>query len=374
VAIGPPIVIPAYKPGPALVSLVKALLPTAPGPIIVIDDGSGAQFAPVFESVAALDGVELIRHAVNLGKGAALKTGINHALVQFPDCMGIVTADADGQHAPEDIARVAAALRRNPNALIMGVRAFGAATPLRSRLGNRITCVLMRYTLGQSLADSQTGLRGIPAAMLPHLLRLASSRYEYELDMLIACQQQGCPVEEVPIRTIYIDGNKSSHFQPIADSMRIYFVLFRFTLLALCTAAIDNAVFIPLFALTGSIAKSQACGRLVATVFNYLGARTPVFHSRQRHATLLPKYLSLVVVSGLFSYAMIQVIHRYTGLSAIASKILAEGLLFLVNFTIQRDFVFKKRKKASAIDAVPLLRWDTRAEKPVEKAALLKRF
>src|SRR5581483_5978232 len=317
-----PILIPAYKPGPGLVSLVKELLQAGTSPIIVIDDGSGAQYAATFEQVAACDGVQVIRHAVNLGKGAALKSGINHALVQFPSCTGIVTADADGQHAPDDIGRIVAALRRNPHALIMGVREFGAATPLRSRLGNRITCVLMRYTLGQRLADSQTGLRGIPAGMLPHLLRLPSSRYEYELDMLITCQHHGCPVEEVPIRTIYIDGNKSSHFQPIADSMRIYFVLFRFTLLALCTAAIDNAVFIPLFALTGSVAKSQACGRLVATIFNYLGARTPVFHSRQRHVTVLPKYVSLVVVSGLLSYAMIQFVHLHTGLSAIASKII----------------------------------------------------
>lgn len=353
-----PIVIPAYKPGAALESLVKGLLGGGTAPIIVIDDGSGPAFGAIFDRVAASDGVQVIRHAVNLGKGAALKAGINHALVQFPSCAGIVTADADGQHAPEDIARVAEALRLNPNAMILGVREFGPATPLRSRIGNQVTRRLMRYTLGQRLADSQTGLRGIPAAMLPHFMRLSSSGYEFELDMLIACQHHACPIEELPIQTIYIDGNKSSHFRPIADSMRIYFVLFRFTLLALLTAAIDNAVFIPLFAATGSVAQSQACGRLVAMIFNYLGARSPVFHSRQHHRVVFPKYVSLVVISGLLSYEMIQFIHLHAGLSPITSKLIAEGLLFFVNFAVQRDFVFKrrngKRKAQMSLHGLPV--------------------
>ena len=110
--------------------------------------------------------------------------------------------------------------------------------------------------------------------------------------MLIACKHQSCAIVEQPIRTMYIEGNQSSHFRPVADSMRIYFLLFRFGLLSLLTAALDNLVFIGAFALTGSIGRSQIAGRAVAMVFNYLGAHRAVFHSKQRHAAVLPKYVA----------------------------------------------------------------------------------
>ncbi len=364
-----PIVIPAYQPGETLVLLVQALLDLGVGPIIVVDDGSGPEFRSCFERARASRRVHVIHHAANLGKGAALKTGMNHALVHFPACAGIVTGDADGQHAPEDIARVADALDSNPNALTMGVREFGRTTPLRSRLGNSVTRVLMRFTLGEKLADSQTGLRGIPASMLPHLLRLPSSGYEYELDMLIAAKHHGCPIDQLPIRTIYVEGNKSSHFQPVVDSMRIYFVLFRFALLAVLTAGIDNAVFIAAFALTGSIARSQVAGRLVAMTVNYLGARTSVFHSQQLHAVLLPRYVSLVFCNGFISYLLIEVMHSRIGLSAIKSKLIAEGLLFIANFALQRDFVFSRpQAQPAATD------WDSYYKSAPFTAKLTRRY
>ena len=339
-----PVLIPAYKPGQALSALVEQLISDACGPIVIVDDGSGSDFDIYFDRALRSDRVHLVRHAVNLGKGSALKTGMNYVLVHFPAAVGVVTADADGQHAAEDILRVAARLQANPNALIMGVRAFGGDVPLRSRIGNGLTRLLMRLLVGQSVADTQTGLRGVPRALISHLLRLQSSGYEFELEMLIVCKHQGWPVIQVPIRTIYLDGNRGSHFDPILDSMRIYFLLFRFSILSLLTAALDNVVFALILNSTGSIGQSQFAGRLVAMVFNYLGARKIVFHSQQRHAIVFPKYVTLVVFNGLLSYALIQLIHGRLGMGPIAAKVVAEGLLFLANFAIQRDFVFTRRQ------------------------------
>jgi len=79
-----PILIPAYCPGPGLIALVQALVSPV-HPVVVVDDGSGPDYRPVFDAVSAQPGVTLLRHAVNLGKGAALKTGINHILCEFPD-------------------------------------------------------------------------------------------------------------------------------------------------------------------------------------------------------------------------------------------------------------------------------------------------
>ena len=341
---GVPVLIPSYKPGEALETLVRDLLDRDVETIILVNDGSGPEFDPVFQRASASPRVRLLEHAVNLGKGAALKTGMNYLLVEFPASRGLVTADGDGQHHPDDIVHVAETLRADSKALILGVRSFGEHVPLRSRLGNNLTRVLMRVLVGQQLADTQTGLRGIPARLIPHLLHVQSTGYEFELDMLLACKYQGCPVVQVPIRTIYMDNNKSSHFHPIFDSMRIYFLLLRFCALSLCTAALDNLVFILVLSATGSIARSQIVGRFVGATFNYLGARRAVFHSQQHHSVVLPKYIALVAFNGLVSYGLIQFLHRSFGVPIIPAKLGAEGLLFIANFAIQRDLVFTRRE------------------------------
>src|SRR5262245_262878 len=108
------VVIPAYRPSPGLIDLVRALCEQFAPSIVIVDDGSGADYAEVFATVSEFPKVLVVRHAVNLGKGAALKTAINHVLCTFPKLTGIVTADADGQHHPEDIQRVADALMAQP--------------------------------------------------------------------------------------------------------------------------------------------------------------------------------------------------------------------------------------------------------------------
>jgi putative flippase GtrA len=364
-----PIIIPVYKPGHTLPSLVKRLISLTLDPIIIVDDGSGSDFAIYFEEAAQSDRVHLVRHAVNLGKGAALRTGMNFALVNFPGSTGVVTADADGQHAAEDISRVAKRLLGSRGALVMGVRTFASDVPLRSRIGNNLTCLLMRLLIGQRLADTQTGLRGVPVSLIHHLLRLQSLRYEFELDMLIACKHQGTMIVEEPIRTIYLQNNKSSHFDPIFDSMRIYFLLFRFSILALLTATLDNIVFAAVFKATKDIAQSQIAARLVAMTFNYMGARTAVFQSRQRHAIVLPKYVSLVVINGLLSYLLIQWIIGRLAVGTIAAKLIAEGVLFMANFAIQRDFVFSRRKSSGGATD-----WDTYYTSVTPTAKLTRKY
>lgn len=89
------LLIPAYRPGAELVALVERVSGTAFRDVIVVDDGSGPEYAGVFESCRAT----VLAHQKNLGKGAALKTGMAHAAATHPGC-GVVTADADGQHDP----------------------------------------------------------------------------------------------------------------------------------------------------------------------------------------------------------------------------------------------------------------------------------
>lgn len=339
------VVIPAYRPGAGLLDLIGDLSGRSFRAIIVVDDGGGAGFADLFAQAARVPLVTVLRHGVNLGKGAALKTAMNHVLCEFPDSTGVVTADADGQHSAEDIEKVAARLERDREKVVLGVRTFTTAgVPLRSRFGNQLSVVAVHWLIGQKLNDTQTGLRGLPSSFLPHLMRMKSTGYEFELDMLIACKHQGYEVVQEPIATIYEDGNRSSHFNPLLDSLRIYFVLLRFGFISLLTSVIDNLVFTLAFGALGTIGRAQILGRVAAVAFNYLSARRAVFLSREEHAVTFPRYLLLVVSSGFVSYGLIQLLLEHTTLSPIVAKIAAEAMLFIANFAIQRDFVFRKQK------------------------------
>jgi putative flippase GtrA len=161
----------------------------------------------------------------------------------------------------------------------------------------------------------------------------------------VLAHRNGLKIIEQPIETIYIDGNKSSHFRPLQDSLRIYFVLFRFTLIAILSAAIDYAIFIALYYLVwNNIITCLVAGRLVSTVFNYVNVKRYAFHFKGTHSHSLPQYVMLACISLILSYAMISGLLSLFNMQVITAKLLSEFLMFIVNFLVQRDFIFRTRE------------------------------
>jgi putative flippase GtrA/SAM-dependent methyltransferase len=357
------LLIPAYRPGPELPLLLEAIGPGVFAGIIVVDDGSGPEYAAMFQSSKSI----VLRHEKNLGKGAALRTGMTHVLEHFPDC-GVVTADADGQHHPDDVIRVAGRLEREPRSLVMGARGFDGEVPGRSRVGNRVARGFFKLLLGQTLRDTQTGLRGIPSRMLPELVAMKSDRYEFEVDMLTAAKHLSIPIVEEPVRTIYEPGNPTSHFNPLLDSMRIGFVLARFTMLSLATAVLDNLVFTLAIRVGLDAAAAQLAARAIAICINYPLARRAVFLSKDPHRSTLPRYLLLVAASGFLAFQLLVWFEHAFALDVLQAKILAESALFIVNFIVQRDWVFVRRSQETATD------WDNYYRSPAPTAHLTRRY
>lgn len=332
--------IPAYNPSHNLVALVRDLAAADFAAIIVVNDGSTRECDPVFAAIGAIDRAIVLEHSVNLGKGAALKTGLNHACCCFGDHIGVVTIDADGQHLVTDARQVAAALAAHPESLVVGARSFGKDVPWRSKFGNNLTKYLFRLLVGQKLTDTQSGLRGIPRSLVRSLLKIRANGYEFELDMLLACKYSGRHILEQPITTVYIGQNQSSHFNPVVDSMRIYFVLFRFTLASLFSALIDNVVFIAVFWFSADILVSQVVARSASVPCNFYIVKNVVYYSDLNTYKTFAKYLVLVFFSGFVSYLLIQGITRFMPFSVIPAKLIAETTVFFANFAIQRDFIF----------------------------------
>lgn len=342
------LLIPAYQPSQALPDLVRGLKENDKRRVfervVVVNDGSRPDLEGLFTELRQMPRVFVVEHATNLGKGAALKTGFNHILTNWPETTGVVTADADGQHAVEDILAVGEVLRETGSA-VLGVRQFHGDVPLRSRIGNQLTRAVTRFAVGLALEDTQTGLRGWPRALCLASLRIPSNGYEFEMESLVSGQSQGLlrGLRQVPIRTIYQPGNPTSHFNPLLDSMRIYYVFVRYCASSLATMVTDNAFFLLAMTQTQNVAVSQITGRAFGVVVNFSLNKKMVFQSDKPWPRALAAFLALVAAMGVVSYGMIQFLHARLGWSYLACKLSAEGLLFLGNFAVQRELIFGKK-------------------------------
>lgn len=339
-ASGVVLLIPAYKPDHRLPELVDLLIERGFEQIVVVDDGGGAGHRAIFDGLE--DRCHVIRHAVNLGKGRALKSGLNHCLNAFGDRIGVVTLDADGQHAPDDVVRVAERLVEAGERLVLGNRTFEGDVPLRSRFGNELTRMIFRFMVGMSLTDTQSGLRGIPMGHVHRLIPLAGERYEYETNMLLELHRHRVELVEEPIRTIYIDDNAASHFNPILDSFAIYFVLLRFVFSSVASALLDTLLFYLVFRSGVGVGVSVVVARAVSSLINFGLNKRFVFQSSRPVPVAVLMYYVLVAVVGVLSYGAIRLLHDGVGIPVLAAKILSDTLLFALSFLTQRDVIFKR--------------------------------
>lgn len=334
------VLIPAYKPDRRLNQLVNDLLAAGFSRLVVVDDGGGETFQDIFKDLEGK--ADVLTHEVNRGKGAALKTGLKH--IMTTPGVAVVTADADGQHTPADVAKLADALIEKPDSLVLGVRDKKQMPP-RSKAGNTLTCGVFGLTTGLWITDTQTGLRGLPAAQLEAFSNLDGDRYEYEMNMLIDAAKRKIPVTEITIDTIYIDDNASSHFNAMKDGLRIYKLLFRqtgaFVVSSLISACVDYVMFLVLRWLIPSVMLIAVAGaRIISSLVNYFLNREVVFKARDTHGSFLRYYL-LVASIMLLNYMGILCLTSF-GLPDLLSKIIMDVVLFLVSYRVQNKIVFKK--------------------------------
>lgn len=338
------VLIPSYEPDRRLVAVVRDLAGIEGLRVVVVDDGSGPDYAPWFAE-AARAGAEVIAHESNRGKGAALRTGFAHIAAACPG-QGVVCADSDGQHTSLDILRVAAALDDDAD-MVLGVRTFTGEVPLRSRVGNEVTKKVFRLVTGVSVADTQTGLRAYPARMLGWLGEVAGDRFEYELHLLLRAAREKRAIREVEIATVYLDDNSSSHFRPLRDSLRIYGPLLGFAGSSALAATIDAALLFGLVAAGSGVTAAVIAARLVSAGVNFTVNRRLVFTSTVPLARAAARYAALAALLLLANLVMIQTLTGVVG-SLLVAKLLTESLLFGASFVVQRAHVFAETHRREA--------------------------
>lgn len=189
--------------------------------VLVVDDGSRDETA----EEARVAGAEVLRHEVNQGKGAAIKTGLQ-ALAERPGIEYILLLDGDGQHLPEETPRFLEECNHTGAALLLGNRMSDLrAMPLVRKLTNRFMSWQISWVCGQPIPDSQCGFRMLRRDLLPPLIAAPSARYDFETEMLAIAARLGHRIAAVPVSTIY--GEEKSKIRPIQDTIRFYRLLGR---------------------------------------------------------------------------------------------------------------------------------------------------
>ena len=358
------ILIPALEPDERLPDYVRALSESGFSRIVVVDDGSGPDYQPVFQEVSSVERTIVLHHEVNRGKGVALKTGYQYILDQYPEAEGIITADADGQHTVPDCIRLAEKLAEGGRAVYLGSRDFTLPDiPPKSKSGNRITSTVFKLFYGVWLPDTQTGLRAFRREDLPFMLNVSGERYEYEMKVLIACAMSKIPLVPVTIETIYENGkNEGTHFHPIRDSYRIYKVILgnfiKFMGSSIVCFVTDHLLFnlflgwlfpllgislnvsLPLGIQLDNTSLANYTARLFSAILNFRLNRDLVFKVKGNGRSAL-RYtvtaIGIIILSTLGIKAL-----GLIGMAPWLAKLIVDTLLYFVSYRVQQQWVFKE--------------------------------
>lgn len=213
------VTMPAYQEERNVAGVVRRTLRIATH-VVVIDDGSSDRTA----EKAAAAGAKILRHAQNKGKGAALHTGFRHARDHGFEFL--ITMDADGQHAPDDISRFIETYMRTSLPVLIGNRMDNPATmPLIRRWTNRFMSWYLSRVMKQYVADTQCGFRLYRCDILP-LEAPDSTGYAAESEILLQLAARGIRMDSVPITVIYQD--EVSKIHPVSDTLRFIRMIRRF--------------------------------------------------------------------------------------------------------------------------------------------------
>jgi len=366
--------IPAYEPEHKLTGLVSELKNRG-FDVVIVDDGSGPDYRELFEELA--QDATVLTHSENRGKGAALKTGMRYInkymaytesvltsmgaeTVSGRDAV-IVTVDADGQHLPDDVQRVAEISMTRHDALVLGSRALSEDIPVRSRFGNTVTRHVYSAATGVNIHDTQTGLRAFHRSLIPRLLEIEGERYEYEINMLMHLASEGVPIIEERIETVYENNNSGSHFRTVRDSFRVYKEILKFSASSLASFAIDYVMYALLLAVTGAagiangLVVSNIGARLVSGTANYMMNKRLVFRSRTGFAKSAVQYILLAAFILAGNTIVLSTLAGTLGINSLLAKLITEVMFFAISWTVQKYVIFFREDGDAEAEKAPAL-------------------
>ena len=356
------VVLPSLDPDEKLIAVIDGLLEHGFSDIILVNDGSKPENLHYFTDLAALHPeITLLHHDVNKGKGAALKNAFRWFLNNRPEGFGVVTVDGDNQHHPADTRACCEHMLKTGHA-VLGCRDFNQEdVPARSSFGNKTTSLIFKIFVGMTISDTQTGLRALPRKVLQELVEVYGDRFEYETNMLLAFKTKGIVFDEVKIRTVYIEENKSSHFRVIHDSWRIYKLIlahfFRYTLSSLTSAVVDTGAYSLLSWVFGKFlsglaltASAGIIARVISSLLNFFMNQKLVFKTNVDTKKAMLRYYMLALPQMAAQVLLTQGVYVLFGIPDSANLLrtviyaVVMTVLYFLSYMIQQRWVFAPQK------------------------------
>lgn len=363
------VIIPALNPDSKLLNLVGELYDNGFDDIIIVNDGSDDEHFKYFPDESKYPFCKVLHHRRNRGKGVALRNAFKYFIEHRKGRAGVVTIDCDGQHLTNDIITCVKKMHETKS-VVLGCRNFSSKNvPFRSRFGNKLTSIIFRLFCGLKISDTQTGLRAIPTEYLDEFIDVKGSRYEYETNMLLEMKKSHVPYVEIPIDTVYLNNNESSHFRPIVDSLRIYKLILSFLFSSLFSMFVELLIFYfsLKFLFTGAfgILCATFLSRAVSSIVNFSINRTKVFSGKVGLVRSAVRYVLLAIP---LAFASMFLIKGLTWLLKVTApslttllKCVVDTVLFFVSFRIQQNWVFAPKIHKNTDDkSIPLI-----AKKPL---------
>ncbi len=342
------IIIPAYNPPIELFEALLAKLDGAFKNVLIVNDGSDEEYNKFFKKLEKK--YHVLKHEYNLGKGKAIKTAYSFAIDNYPDVSAYVVIDCDNQHDVEDMINCCQKAMEHPDSLIIGVRDFSLANvPFKSKFGNIITRNIFKWLFNYSISDTQTGLRAVSPNLAKKLLEVSGDRYNYELKCLMACCENNIPIIEVPIKTIYIENNKESRFNPVKDSLIIYkeFVNYYFKLFI--PYLISLIAFLAIFYLLNSnddlkaLILANSLAGIINIIANILMNYKNIYYHNNisNNLVYVLKKILKYFIAGFFIY----ISYNLLDMNLLISKVLIDIILTIIIYIIFRNVGFNGEKK-----------------------------
>ncbi|MBL6446519.1 DUF2062 domain-containing protein [Fulvivirga sp. 29W222] len=223
------VVIPTYNNSGTLSKVITDVLNYI-SDVIVVNDGATDNTLEIIKSFG--DQIQIIHHEINKGKGAALRKAFKYALSKGYEYA--ITVDSDGQHFAEDLPKFLREIGKEPDSLVIGARNMSQKNvPGKSSFGNKFSNFWFYVDTGVKLTDTQSGYRLYPIKKMQGI-RYITSRFEFEVEVIVKASWKGIKVRNIPIRVHYEPGKKRiSHFRPFVDFTRISILNTWFFILAL---------------------------------------------------------------------------------------------------------------------------------------------
>lgn len=335
--------IPAYEPDSKLIQLTKNLYDRN-FKCIIVDDGSGKCYKNIFESCKEY--AYIISYEKNMGKGYALKTGLDYIKNNFMDYT-VLTIDSDGQHRVEDAEKLAHFAMNNKDTLVLGMRKRDKKVPLKSKIGNEITRFIYKLSTKVDVYDTQTGLRAFSDELVDEMLRIDGDKYEYEMNVLLKFARSKIKIKEIEIQTIYIENNRGSHFNVVKDSFKIYKEIIKFSLSSITSFIIDYGLYGLFTIIFNNVIFANITARIISSNYNFFINKLVVFKSDKEVLKSYMQYFLLVITMLTLNTILLNTLVDFCNINKYVAKIITELTLFIINWIVQKKLIFKKGEEVN---------------------------